>query len=217
MRVHAPHCCTWRPPAPTPARGSEPHLLPLPVQLWLTARTKPVATTRGAKPDGPPPLPMRTGAAAACSLQPTFCSSSAILSSRWTVCTFVGSLTQTVCYDQRCLKAHWPTSTVDAHGTLLQPAAHVAHSCHAHHPTRSVSSVWSGRSVALPPLPLPLPPLLYSRLVGRFVPSFGRGLVVVHITPPDPSTALGLAEVLLLLCYTLVSLDGLYLCWVAHR
>jgi hypothetical protein len=101
----------------------------------------------------------------------------------------------------------------------------------AHHPRKPSATTRSVRKPTGPP-PLPMrtetaaaqvarsvapPPLLYSRLVGRFIPSFGRGLVVVLITPPDPSTALGLAEVLLLLCYTLASLDGLYLCWVAHR
>ena len=60
---------------------------------------------------------------------------------------------------------------------------------------QSLSSAWSGRSVALP---LPLPPLLYSRLVGQFIPLFGHGLVALHITPPDPLAALGPPEMLLI-------------------
>ena len=58
---------------------------------------------------------------------------------------------------------------------------------------QSLSSAWSGRSVALP-----LPPLLYSRLVGQFIPLFGHGLVALHITPPDPLAALGPPEMLLI-------------------
>ena len=58
---------------------------------------------------------------------------------------------------------------------------------------QSLSSAWSGRSVALP-----LPPLLYSRLVGQFIPLFGHGLVALHITPPDPLAALGPPEKLLI-------------------